>query len=119
MFSRSTTSVGRDVASIGGYDVNQVDISEQRISCRLRTIADHRQQPRINQLLAGHSGLTLVNGVRETGSQFLLRQTLAGPVRLANGTTTSNLVAGGGVAQAAFIIAQSTQGTFAGQSGCA
>ena len=71
---------------------------------------------RINQLLAGHSGLTLVNGVRETGSQFLLRQSLAGPVRLANGTTTTNLVAAGGVAQAAFIIAQSVQGQFQPQA---
>jgi hypothetical protein len=44
--------------------------------------------------------------VGETGSQFLLRQSLAGPVTLSNGTTTSSLVTGNAVAQAAFLIAQ-------------
>nr|MBA3714620.1 hypothetical protein [Pyrinomonadaceae bacterium] len=48
--------------------------------------------------------------VGETGSAFLLRQTLAGPVTAANGTRTSELVAGGGVAQAAFLIAQGVRG---------
>ena len=87
--------------------------SRQRISFGVRTVGTTGNSTVINNLLAGHSGLTLVSGVRETGSQFLLRQSLAGPVRLANGTTTTNLVAAGAVAQAAFIIAQSTQGSFA------
>jgi Carboxypeptidase regulatory-like domain len=101
----------------GGYDVNQVDYAKNGFLADFEQLRLTGNSPRINQLLAGHSGLTLVNGVRETGSQFLLRQSLAGPVRLANGTTTSSLVAGGGVAQAAFIIAQSAQGTFTAQPG--
>ena len=106
---------GRDLYS--GYDVNQVDINKNGFLADFEQLRTTGNSPRINQLLAGHSGLTLVNGVRETGSQFLLRQSLAGPVRLPNGTTTTNLVAAGSVAQAAFIIAQSTQGSFAAQPG--
>jgi hypothetical protein len=106
---------GRDL--FGGYDVNQVDINKNGFLADFQQLMTTGNSTRINQLLAGHSGLTLVNGVRETGSQFLLRQSLAGPVRLANGTTTTNLVAAGAVAQAAFIIAQSTQGSFAGSPG--
>lgn len=101
----------------GGYDVNQVDIHDNGFLADFEQLRLTGNSARINQLLAGHSGLTLVNGVRETGSQFLLRQSLAGPVRLANGTTTTNLVAAGAVSQAAFIIAQSTQGSFAAQPG--
>lgn len=101
----------------GGYDANQVDIHDNSFLADFELLRTTGNSPRINQLLAGHSGLTLVNGVRETGSQFLLRQSLAGPVRLPNGTTTTNLVAAGAVAQAAFIIAQSTQGSFAAQPG--
>lgn len=106
---------GRDL--YGGYDVNQVDIHDNGFLADFEELRRTGNSARINQLLAGHSGLALVNGVRETGSQFLLRQSLAGPVRLANGTTTTNLVAAGAVAQAAFIIAQSTQGAFSGKSG--
>jgi hypothetical protein len=106
---------GRDL--FGGYDVNQVDISKNGFLADFEQLRLTGNSPRINQLLAGHSGLALVSGVRETGSQFLVRQSLAGPVRLANGTTTSNLVTAGAVAQAAFIIAQSVQGAFAGQPG--
>ena len=106
---------GRDL--YGGYDVNQVDFRDNGFLADFEQLRTTGNSPRINQLLAGHSGLTLVSGVRETGSQFLLRQSLAGPVRLANGTTTSNVVAAGAVAQAAFIIAQSVQGSFASQPG--
>lgn len=94
---------GRDL--FGGYDVNQVDIHDNGFLADFEQLRTTGNSPHINQLLAGHSGLR----VGETGSQFLLRQTLAGQVRLADGTLTSNLVAAGGVAQAAFIIAQSTQ----------
>ena len=107
--------IGRDLYS--GYDVNQVDIRDNGFLADFELLRTTGNSARINQLLAGHSGLTLVNGVRETGSQFLLRQSLAGPVRLANGTTTTNLVAAGAVSQAAFIIAQSTQGSFTAQPG--
>ena len=107
--------VGRGLYS--GYDANQVDIHDNGFLADFELLRTTGNSPRINQLLAGHSGLTLVNGVRETGSQFLLRQSLAGPVRLANGTTTTNLVAAGAVSQAAFIIAQSTQGSFAATPG--
>lgn len=108
--------IGRQGRNLfGGYDVNQVDINKNGFLADFEQLRTTGNSPRINQLLAGHSGLALVNGVRETGSQFLLRQSLAGPVRLANGTTTTNLVAAGAVAQAAFIIAQSVQGAFAAQ----
>ena len=106
---------GSDLYS--GYDVNQVDIRNNGFLAAFEQLRTTGNSTLINNLLAGHSGLTLVSGVRETGSQFLLRQSLAGPVRLANGTTTSSLVAAGAVAQAAFIIAQSTQGAFSGKSG--
>ena len=106
---------GRDL--YGGYDVNQVDILKNGFLQDFEQLRTTGNSDNINKLLAGHSGLTIVQGQRETGSQFLLRQTLAGQVRLANGTLTNNLVAAGGVAQAAFIIAQSVQGTFSGKSG--
>ena len=110
--------IGRQGRNLfGGYDVNQVDYTKNGFLADFEQLRTNGNSPRINQLLAGHSGLLVVNGVRETGSQFLLRQTLAGQVRLSNGTLTSNLVAAGGVAQAAFIIAQSAQGTFAAQPG--
>jgi hypothetical protein len=108
--------IGRQGRNLfGGYDVNQADYTRNGFLADFEQLRTTGNSPRINQLLAGHSGLQLVNGVRETGSAFLLRQTLAGQVRLPNGTLTSNLVAAGGVAQAAFIIAQSTQGAFAAQ----
>ena len=100
-----------------GYDVNQVDFRNNGFLAAFEQLRTTGNSPLINSLLAGHSGLTLVSGVRETGSQFLLRQTLAGEVTLANGQKTQLLVAGGAVAQAAFIIAQSTQGTFSGKTG--
>jgi Carboxypeptidase regulatory-like domain len=101
----------------GGYDVNQVDIHNNGFLAAFEELRTTGNSQRINDLLRGHSGLLLIEGERETGSQFLLRQALAGQVRLANGTRTSNLVAAGAVAQAAFIIAQSTQGAFSGKSG--
>jgi hypothetical protein len=99
----------------GGYDANQVDIRNNGFLADFELLRTTGNSPRINSLLAGDSRLALSGGVRETGSAFLLRQTLAGPVRLANGTTTSNLVAAGSVAQAAFLIAQGVQGSFAPQ----
>src|SRR5215203_5229189 len=108
--------IGRQGKNLfGGYDVNQVDIRNNNFLADFEQLRTTGNSPRINQLLAGHSGLALVSGVRETGSAFLLRQSLAGPVRLANGTTTTSLVAAGAVAQAAFLIAQSVQGAFAAQ----
>lgn len=110
--------IGRQGRNLfGGYDVNQVDYTKNGFLADFEQLRTTGNSPRINQLLAGHTGLQVVNGVRETGSQFLLRQTLAGQVRLPSGALTSNLVAGGGVAQAAFLIAQSTQGSFAAQPG--
>ena len=94
---------GRNLFS--GYDVNQVDIHNNGFLADFEQLRLTGNNQRINDLLRGHSALR----TGETGSQFLLRQTLAGQVPLANGTRTSNLVAAGGVAQAAFIIAQSTQ----------
>ena len=106
--------IGRQGRNLfGGYDVNQTDYRNNGFLQDFEELRRTGNSARINQLLAGHSGLALLsNGQRETGSQFLLRQTLVGEVRLADGTRTTGLVAGGGVAQAAFIIAQSTQGTF-------
>jgi hypothetical protein len=106
--------IGRQGRNLfGGYDANQVDINRNGFLSDFELLRTTGNSPRINALLAGDSRLILVGGVRETGSAFLLRQSLAGQVRLANGTLTSNLVAGGGVAQAAFLIAQGTQGSFA------
>lgn len=85
----------------GGYDANQVDVTNNGFSRDFDELRTTGNSARINSLLAGSSSLR----TGETGSQFLLRQTLAGPVALANGTTTSNLVAGGGVATAAALIA--------------
>jgi hypothetical protein len=106
---------GRNLYS--GYDVNQVDFRNNGFLSAFEQLRTTGNSALINNLLAGHSGLLLVNGVRETGSQFLLRQTIAGEVTAANGVKTTNLVAAGAVAQAAFIIAQSTQGAFSGKSG--
>jgi len=104
----------------GGYDVNQVDIHKNGFLAAFEELRTTGNSTLINNLLAGHSGLAASasgpNG-RETGSQFLLRQTIAGEVRLPNGTKTTNLVAAGAVAQAAFIIAQSVQGAFSTKSG--
>ena len=107
--------IGRQGRNLfGGYDVNQVDIRNNGFLADFDELRRTGNSENINRLLAGHSGLQIPTGstIRENGSQFLLRQTLAGQVRLPNGTLTSNLVAAGAVAQAAFIIAQSTQGTF-------
>jgi hypothetical protein len=86
----------------GGYDANQVDIRNNGFLADFNELRATGNNARINALLANDSRLR----VGETGSQFLLRQSLAGPVTLANGTTTSNLVTGNAVAQAAFLIAQ-------------
>ena len=107
--------IGRQGRNLfGGYDVNQVDFRNNGFLNDFLELQRTGNSENINRLLAGHSGLIIPSGQtqRETPSQFLLRQTLAGQVRLPNGTLTSNLVAAGSVAQAAFIIAQSTQGTF-------
>lgn len=93
----------------GGYDANQVDVTNNGFLQAFRTLqAAGANDPLladpnflINKLLAGFSSLR----AGETGSQFLLRQSLFGSVTAANGTVTSNLVAGGGVATAAGIIA--------------
>lgn len=109
---------GRNLYS--GYDVNQVDFRKNGFLAAFEELRTTGNSTLINNLLAGHSGLAVSstgpNG-RETGSQFLLRQTLAGEVTLANGQKTTNLVAAGAVAQAAFIIAQSVQGAFSTKSG--
>jgi len=86
----------------GGYDANQVDINRNGFLADFNELRATGNNARINALLANDSRLR----VGENGSQFLLRQSLAGPVTIANGTTTSSLVAGGAVAQAAFLIAQ-------------
>src|SRR6185503_12374998 len=76
--------VGRDLYS--GYDVNQVDIRKNGFLAAFEELRTTGNSTLINNLLAGHSGLIIPSGSnqRENGSQFLLRQTLAGQVRLAN-----------------------------------
>ncbi|MFN2456144.1 MAG: carboxypeptidase regulatory-like domain-containing protein [Pyrinomonadaceae bacterium] len=85
----------------GGYDANQVDITSNGFVRDFEELRTTGNSARINALLAGFSSLR----TGETGSQFLLRQSLAGSVTAANGTVTSNLVTGGGVSSAAAIIA--------------
>jgi hypothetical protein len=103
---------GRDL--FGGYDANQVDITDNNFLNDFLELQRTGNSARINALLTGDSRLQIPSGstVRENGSQWLRRQTLAGTVRLADGTTTNNLVAAGSVAQAAFLIAQGVQGSF-------
>ncbi len=86
----------------GGYDANQVDITSNGFLNDFNQLRTTGDSPRINALLAGDTRLR----PNETGSQFLRRQALVGTVRLSDGTTASNIVAGGAVAQAAFLIAQ-------------
>ena len=115
--------IGRQGRNLfGGYDANQVDIANNGFLTAFTALQGNAAlatDPNflINRLLAGDSRLQVFSGTRETGAQWLLRQSLAGPIRLANGTTTSNLVAGGAVAQAAFLVAQGVQGGFTGQGG--
>ena len=105
----------------GGYDANQVDITNNGFLNAFRQLQERTgtsdpilTDPNflINRLLAGDSRLN----TGETGAQFLIRQTASltpntslGTVRLANGTTATNVVDTGSVAQAAFIITQGSR----------
>ncbi|MGH9942539.1 MAG: carboxypeptidase regulatory-like domain-containing protein [Pyrinomonadaceae bacterium] len=104
----------------GGYDANQVDITNNGFLAAFRQLQDPATRASvitnpsflINQLLAGDSRLN----AGESGAQFLLRQTASltpntslGNVRLANGAIATNVVDTGSVAQAAFIITQGTR----------
>ena len=104
----------------GGYDANQVDITNNGFLEAFRQLQDPATRAGvitnpnflINRLLAGDSRLN----AGETGAQFLLRQTASltpntslGNVRLANGNIATNVVDAGSVAQAAFIITQGTR----------
>ncbi|HEX7957465.1 MAG TPA: carboxypeptidase-like regulatory domain-containing protein, partial [Pyrinomonadaceae bacterium] len=95
----------------GAYDVNQVDINGngfleafRRLQNRTGTTDPILTDPTflINRLLAGSSVL----GTGQTGAQFLIAQSVGGNVRLANGTTVTNIVDAGSVATAAFLVAQ-------------
>ena len=95
--------IGRQGKNLfGGYDANQVNINSNGFLGAFQALqAAGDASPLltdpnflINRLLSGDSRLQVFSGVRETGAQWLRRQALAGTVRLANGTTTSNLVAG-------------------------
>lgn len=100
----------------GGYDANQVDITNNGFLAAFRQLQDPATRAAvstdpnflINRLLAGDTRLR----TGETGAQFLLRQA-AGPVRLANGATATNIVDAGSVAAAAALI---TTGTRTGNS---
>jgi Carboxypeptidase regulatory-like domain len=106
--------VGRQGRKLfGGYDANQVDITNNGFLAAFRLLQDPATRASvvndpnflINRLLANDSRL---NG--RTGANFLLAQsTLGSGVPLANGTRATNIVDAGGVAQAAFIIAQGTR----------
>jgi Carboxypeptidase regulatory-like domain len=120
--------IGRQGRNLfGGYDANQVDITGNGFLAAFNLLRAATSTSAlltdptflINRLLAGDSRLQIPTGssVRETGAQWLRRQTLAGTVRLSNGATTNNLVNGGSAAQAAFLIAQGTQGGFTGNGG--
>jgi hypothetical protein len=95
----------------GAYDVNQADIYDNGFLAAFRQLQNRTgssdpilTDPNflINRLLAGSSVL----GTGQTGAQFLVAQTVGGTVRLANGTTATNIVDAGSVAQAAFLVAQ-------------
>src|SRR6266545_4552148 len=96
----------------GGYDANQVNIISNGFLAAFRQLQDPATRASvitdanflINRLFAGDSRLN----AGETGSQFLLRQTIAS-VRLANGALAGNIVDAGSVAQAAFLVTQGTR----------
>ncbi|MGH9899835.1 MAG: carboxypeptidase regulatory-like domain-containing protein, partial [Pyrinomonadaceae bacterium] len=95
--------IGRRGKSLyGGYDANQVDFTNNGFINDFEELRTTGNSARINALLAGDSRLR----TNENGSQFLLRQTIAGTVTLGDGTTTSSLVSAGGVATAAALISQ-------------
>jgi hypothetical protein len=106
--------VGRQGRKLfGGYDANQVDITNNGFLAAFRLLQDPATRASvvtdpnflINRLLAGDSRLQ-----GRTGANFLLQQTALGiGVPLADGTRATNIVDAGGVAQAAFIIAQGTR----------
>ncbi len=97
----------------GGYDVNQMDITNNGLLAAFRQLQDPATRASvltdpnflINRLLAGDTRLRPVStgGPLETGAQLLLRQA-AGPLRAANGTTATNIVDAGGVANVAAFI---------------
>jgi len=90
----------------GGYDANQVDIRNNGFLAAFRQLQDPATRAAVsadpnfllNRLLAGDTRLN----ANETGSQFLLRQSLAVP--LAGGATSTNIVDAGSVANAAALI---------------
>ncbi|MDQ3257269.1 MAG: TonB-dependent receptor, partial [Acidobacteriota bacterium] len=100
----------------GGYDANQTDIFNNGFLTAFNALrAAPANSPLItdpnfliNRLLAGDSRLLVIGGVRETGAQLLLRQSI-GTVNLPGGGTTNLLVAAGGVANAAAIAATGVQ----------
>ncbi len=106
--------VGRQGRKLfGGYDANQVDITNNGFLAAFRLLQDPATRASvvtdpnflINRLLAGDSRLQ-----GRTGANFLIAQSALGiGVPLANGTRATNIVDAGGVAQAAFIIAQGTR----------
>lgn len=96
----------------GGYDANQVDMNNngflaafRRLQARTGAADPILTDPTflINRLMAGDSRLS----AGQTGAQFLLAQSAS--VRIANGTTATNLVDAGSAAQAAFLITQGTR----------
>ena len=97
----------------GGYDANQVDITNNGFLTAFRQLQDPATRASvltdpnflINRLMAGDSRLS----TGQTGSQFLLAQSVGGNVRLANGNIATNIVDAGSVAQAAFLITQGTR----------
>ncbi len=105
----------------GGYDVNQMDISNNGLLAAFRQLQDPATRANvitdpnflINRLLAGDTRLrnTTVGGVTrlESGAELLLRQS-AGPLRVAaGGPTVTNIVDAGGVANAAAFINAGTR----------
>ncbi len=92
----------------GGYDANQVRITDNGFLAAFRQLQDPATRASvitsptflINRLLAGDTRLN----TGETGAQFLLRQSVGGTVTLANGTGATNIVDAGSVASAAALI---------------
>ncbi|HEX8355561.1 MAG TPA: hypothetical protein VF611_21825, partial [Pyrinomonadaceae bacterium] len=106
----------------GAYDANQVDINNNGFLAAFRQLQGRSSNTDaivtdpnflINRLLVNDSRLQniTVGGVTriETGAEFLIRQSVGGNVRLANGQIATNIVDAGSAAQAAFLITQGTR----------
>ena len=101
----------------GGYDANQVDITNNGFLDRLPPASrpgdarERRHRPELSHQPAARRRLAPQTRRRDAARSSCLRQTAGtgGNVRLADGTIATNIVDAGSVAQAAFLVTQGTR----------